>query len=379
MTLALGLGWLSVGLGRRVIPPLLPSIIEDLAITPSRAGFALTVLLVFFAALQYPGGRLSDQLSRETVLVTGVGVLTVGAGLVAVATGYPGLLLGLAAFGTGAGLFSIPARGLLSDLFVARRGTAFGLFQSAGRVGNMLAAGLAVAALAVATWQAAFLPLVGAFVLTGVAVHVFRTEPYVVRRPHLEFRDTVGRLLATKEVPWVLVTYMCFTLSWNGTLGFLPTFLQAEKGLAPTPASAVFAAVFVVGTLVTPLAGDLSDRTDRLPVVVAALALGLVGLATLVAAPGLVGVVAGVVVFATGLSSFPAVMQAYLMDLFDDESMAGDFGALKTIYSGVGSLGPTFVGTVAERASYGVALTGLAGTLVVGILLVLWLRLRVTA
>jgi len=147
--LTVSLGWLFVQLGRQLVPPLLPNIIDDLAISSTRAGFALTMMWGVYALCQYPSGRLSDRLSRKTLLVGGLGLLVVGFSAIGVASSYPAFLVGAGVAGLGAGLYPTAARALVSDLFVDRRGQAFGLHTASGSLGNAAAAGLAVVALIV--------------------------------------------------------------------------------------------------------------------------------------------------------------------------------------------------------------------------------------
>lgn len=156
LLLSLSFGYLVIQLGRNILPPLLPAITADLRISPFLAGVALTVLSAGYALAMYPGGRLSDTLTRKTVLV-GALCLTVTGFLVLVAgSSYLLFLLGVAIFGAGAGLYWIALRALLADLFVARRGQAFGIQDSLEFVGPIIAAGVAVAILAVTTWRMAF-------------------------------------------------------------------------------------------------------------------------------------------------------------------------------------------------------------------------------
>jgi hypothetical protein len=68
-------------------------------------------------------------------------------------------------------------------------------------------------------------------------------------------------------------------------------------------------------------------------------------------------------------------MQAHLMDSFPDESMAGDLGATRTVYIGIGSVGPAYVGFVASRLNYTVAFAGFVVAFLVGGLVVLALAL----
>jgi MFS family permease len=151
LLLTASLGWLALQAGRLVLSPMLPAVMADLSISEAQAGFAFTVMWGLYAAGQYPSGRLSDRLSRPTLLVPGLALLSVGFGALAAATSYRLYLLGAAVVGAGAGLYPTAARALVSDLYVERRGQAFGLHTASGDTGGAIAAGLAVATLAVAT------------------------------------------------------------------------------------------------------------------------------------------------------------------------------------------------------------------------------------
>jgi MFS family permease len=360
------LGWLLVQMGRQLLPPLLPNIIEDLTITSTEAGFALTLLWGLYALCQYPSGRLSDRLSRKTLVVSGMGLVCLGFLVVAGTVSYPMFLFGAAVVGVGAGLYPTAARALISDLFVERRGQAFGLHTASGDLGNAFAAGLAVLAVTLATWQTAFLPIVLLTAALALALHGWSREPYVFRSASLGVRATGRRLFGNDRLRWFLLAYTLFAFTWQSTTGFLPTFLQAEKGFSVGLASTGFAVLFAVGMVVKPIAGGLGDRFPRTAVAVGALLLGVSGLSSLLLAERTAFIFVGVAVFAAGLMSFPPVMQAYLMDLFPDESMGGDLGGMRTVYIGIGSLGPTYVGFVGGIESYTVAFAGLVGCLLAG-------------
>lgn len=369
----LSFGWLAATLGRSTIPPLLPTIIDHLAITPFQAGMALTLLWVLFSALQYPGGRLSDVLSRKTVLVAGLAAMLVGFGLLTLVSTYPVFLVGVSFVGVGAGAYFIAARAQLTDLFVTRRSQAFGINSAGGTAGSALAAGVAVVALAVATWRTAFLPSIAVLVVVLVAIHVWSRESYVVAPVSLGLQDTGRRVFRDPQVRWLLTAYTLHSLTLQAVAGFLPTFLQVEKEFSPTLASAGFATLWVVGVVAMPLAGTLGDRVTSLPVTGGALGLATLGLVGLLAADSPWLVMVGIVLLAAGLMAYPPVIQAYLMGLFPNTNLGGDFGAFKSVYTGVGSLGPAYVGFVAERASYATAFAGLIVCLVAGVAITLWL------
>ena len=363
--LTVSLGWFVVQLGRQLLPPLLPTIIEDLAISGAAAGFMLTLMWAIYAIFQYPSGRWSDELSRKTLLVIGLSLLVAGFLVVAMSGSYPVLLVGVAIVGLGAGLYPTAARALVSDLFVARRGQGFGIHTAAGDLGNATAGGLAIVAVAVATWQGAFVPVVLLLGVVALGVHVWSREAYVLEPVGFGLKATGRRLFGNRRMRWILVAYALFSFTWQSSTGFLPTLLQFEKGFSVGLASAGFALYFFVGALAKPISGFISDSVGRARVAVAGLVLAMVGLVTILLVAHTWALLLAIVVFAMGLMAFPPVMQAYLMDIFPDHSMGGDLGAMRTAYIGFGSLGPTYVGFVAGIESYTVAFLGLLGCLLV--------------
>jgi predicted MFS family arabinose efflux permease len=381
LLVAVSVGWAAIQAGRLVLSPLLPTVMESLAITDFQAGMALSLMWGLYALCQYPSGRLSDNLTRKTLLVSGLALLVAGFVALASAPNYFLFLLGAAVVGTGAGLYPTPARALVSDLFVKRRGQAFGIHTASGDLGGAAAAGLAVVALAVAGWRSAFLPVVVVLAAVALALVVWSRERFTApgadRETFVEgladARATARRIWKNPRMRWLLLAYALFAFTWQSATGFLPTFLRASKGFPADLASGGFAALFVVGALVKPLSGSLGDRFARATVAAGALVVAAVALTGLLAASGTLAVGVAVVVFAAGLMAYPPVMQALLMDTFPDGSMGGDLGATRTVYLGLGSLGPSYVGFVAGRVSYAVAFAGLLGCLLVSAAIVVGL------
>jgi len=83
-------------------------------------------------------------------------------------------------------------------------------------------------------------------------------------------------------------------------------------------------------------------------------------------------VILSVVVLAFGTKAYPPVMQAHLMDHFPDETAGADLGAARTIYIGVGSLGPTYVGVLSTHFDYATVFIGLVACLIVSAMITLW-------
>ena len=373
LLLLLSVGTTVVMTGRLALAPVLPRIIEDLGITPGLAGVALTVMWAMVALCRYPGGRLVDRLSRKTVLVTGLATATVGAALMLWATRYPTFLLASAVLGVGIGLWLPAVVVSVSDLFVERRGQAYGVYEAFFNLAGVVAAGFALLVPALFGWRDGYLALVALLVVVGVLLHRWSAEPYEFGVPALGVRETARRVFGTRRIRRLVVAFALLAFANEGAIAFLPTYLQVETGLAPTLASNAFAAFFVVGMLVNPLAGVLGDRFGALRVAAAAGLVSAAGVGLLVLAEGRVLALAGVAVLAVGLTANWPVMLAYLMDAVPSGSVGGDFGAVGTVFIAVGSLGPGYVGLVAERSGYGPAFVGLAVCLLAYAGVALWL------
>jgi len=363
---------LTVG-GQTVFAPLLPAIIDDLGITSSQAGFALSTMTALSAVCRYPGGRVADQLSRKTVIVAAIGSMIVGLVILTTTTDYGRFLVGTAAVGIGAGLYLPSAFALLSDLFENRRGEAIGLNNAAVNLGGILAAGLAVAVLARTAWRAAFVPFVVLFLVVAALLHRWNDERYVVSRVTLSPRSTARRLFSQSRIRWMLVSAGLVMFVQRGAIAFVPLFLRTEKSFAPTLAAGTYAGFYLVGMVASPAMGRLGDRIGHASVTVRATFIATVGLLVMLLGRGQIPVVLGVLLFALGMTGFWPGMNAYVLALFPDDSMGGDFGALGTVYLGVGSLGPAYVGLVAERTTYLVAFLSLLLPLIASTVLGRWL------
>lgn len=372
MLFVAALAWATLQMGRFVLPPLLPEIRADLGLTLGQTGVVLTVLQGVYAVFQYPSGRLSDNLSRATLIVPGLGVLALSFLLIGGATVYPLLVGGTAVLGLGKGLYAIPSRALLSDLFVEQRGRALGLFSAGTDLGGVVASVLSVVVIQYATWRTPFFPIAAVLGALAVLYVVWSREPYTVERTDLEVVETVRRLVATPRQRWTLVAYALFFFMVNGVINFLPTYLRTSKGLSPTLASTAFALLFVIGIAIKPASGALSDLFPRRLVSTGGMLLGAVALGAVVLADSLVALALATAAFAVGYKSQFPVIDAILMDGAPEGNRGGDLGAARALFLGVGSLGPTYVGFVAGAADYTTAFVGLVACLVVAAAIIAW-------
>jgi MFS family permease len=284
-----------------------------------------------------------------------------------------GLLAALVFLGAGSSFYFVPTRAFLSDLFIVRRGQALGLQQASGAAGSAIAGGVAVIALSYATWQASFFPVLFLMSVSAILLTLWSEEEYSISSVDLKTRKTAARVFRTPQIRAILLAYTSYMFCYQALVGFLPTFLQVEKSLTSTEANLAFSVFFIVAIVAGPGAGKLGDRVTHSWIASAALVVSTFGLGALLFTSSTVGITTAIIVLAVGSRSFPPVMQAYLMSVFSDDSKGGDFGAIKTVYTGIGSAGPAYIGIVAQQYDYSVAFLGLVPFLMIGTVTLLWM------
>lgn len=379
MLVSLAVAWAVLQTGRFLLSPLLPHLIASLEVTKATAGIALGGFQGVYALTQYPSGRLSDQLTRATLVLPGFLVLVVAFLVVGAATTYLLFLAGALLLGVGKGLFAIPSRALLSDLFVERRGRALGVYTAGTDVGGIAASGIAFlvvgggaalvphagasALLEVADWRAPFLPVATVLALAGLLYAVWNRESLRIGCPAVAVGATVQRLATTREQRETLVAYALFYFMVGAWINFLPTYLAEGKRLASPLPELLFGVVFVVGVVAKPLAGTLSDRAPRRSVAVGGFAVAILALVGVVVARSVPVLVATIALFAAGYKAQFPVVDALLLDAAPDENVGGDLGAARALFLGVGALGPVYMGVVSTALGYPVAFAGLVACL----------------
>ncbi|MFB6092143.1 MAG: MFS transporter [Haloquadratum sp.] len=374
MLLSVSLGWAILQTGRFLLSPLLPTIIADLGITDATAGIALSIFQGSYALVQYPSGEYSDRWTRTTLIVPGLVVLVAGFALLGVAAGFATFLVAATVVGVGKGLFTIPSRALLSDLFTENRGRALGIYAAGTDVGGLVSSGAAILALTYAGWRAPFVPVAIALGALAVAYVATTREGYRVGDPSLDLRGTVARLVASGSQRKTLVAFVLFYFMIGGFINFFPTYLAEAKGFTERLAGLSFAIVFAVGLTVKPLAGTLGDRFSRRGVAVAGMLLAAAALVALAVASSPVAIWAFIALLGIGYKGGLPLSDAIILDGAPADGMGADLGAARALFLTANALGPAYVGVVATYADYDAAFLGFAACLVVAVALLLWGR-----
>ena len=362
------------------LPPILPLLVNDFAISYAEAGALLTVFYVTYSVFQLPAGALADRIGQRWILAVGMVVLSAGILVAAGAGNYETLVFAEALAGLGGSTYHPAGMSLISDLEGSTtEGKAMGIHGLGGVVGTALAPALVGGLAALFDWRLALTVSAGVGLLYGfVFLALFRdvpssgsatVEPDGGSDADAEAGSAPGESSGRRFAPrtllsvplerWVLVLFLA-NLAISTELGavrtYVTSYLVEHAGATTGLANGVFFAMLVGAGIASLGAGTLADSMDRRTLGVAA----MVGSALALAGTALVPPVAlalivwffitGVVVWAA-LPALNAITSAY-----SERGFSGSlFGVMLTAGSLGGAVGPLLFGAVAERVGMGAA------------------------
>jgi MFS family permease len=359
--------------GRIIIPPLAVPIKEGMGIGNAEFGLALTLLWAAYALMQFPGGVTSDQLGHKTILVGGTLVSALGFALLSVGRTYGAFLLAAVVTGVGGGLYMIVQFRFLSVLYGPNKGRAFGISGGVTGIAGVLAPIGITTALGVVSWRLAFAWLVVVVLGVAVAFHLWVRERYVVRRPTVSraVERSIDQIRSPRIVVLMAVT-ATFSVTVQAVTTFIPLYMFEVKGLSFELSGAMLSVYFLVAVVARPLSGLASDVLGRRILSSGALIASGVLLATVALfAESMLVIVVTFALFSAAIVSFSPSMDAYFMDLFEDDSMGGAFGLARTFILFVGSLGPFLFGLGTESIGFTDSFAVLSGAMFVAGLVLL--------
>jgi predicted MFS family arabinose efflux permease len=353
--LAVAAGWLFVNGFRVLLPAVLPQVKADFAVTNASAGFALTVLWLLYAGLQFPAGIAADRVGERTLLLGGAILGAVSFAAFYVAPVFVLFLGACALFGAGAGLFGTPRDMFLSRTYPETDSTAYGVTFAAGSIG---AAALPYVATTIATrwgWRLAVVWLVPP--LLAVAAALWWVGPPTAPtagEDRLSARETVRRTtgaLSNRSILLASGVFFPFVFTYQALLSFLPTYLVELKGLDQGFAALLFGLLFVVSAITQPIAGHAADQYGEHRTILALIVLSTVTVAVL---PSLAGRLAlSVLVPLIGLRvAIGPLVSAFVVRELPAAVQGTGWGLLRTLFFGLGATGSTVIGVFADAGLF---------------------------
>jgi len=320
--------------------------VDTIAFLAAGGAFAAGIVQLSFASL-------TRLVSRRRLL--GAGGLLFGSGFVAQAftSGFPTFALANVLSRIGGSPQHPVGNGLLAEQFPAeRRGFAISAHIAGGNVGTVVVALLGAPIILAFGWRGAAIVFGIPAIVIAIAILLLVRERGTDRaaaKAGGSVRDAFRRIIGDRDLRWL---YLTSILGGGGRgLGvvnlFALIYLTKVLGLDESLSGAMYGALIVFSVPMPLVAGWLSDRIGRKPLIVGVYLGGAVGFAVfLLSGSSLIGLWAGIVLM--GLFSFAESpqLQALLADIARPSIRDASFAVYFTLAFGVGSLWVALYGAI---------------------------------
>jgi MFS family permease len=316
------LGVFLFALGLTMLIPIIPLFItEGLGASKQWIGTATMLVALTAVITRIPGGALSDHVGRRRVMLIGA-VLAIMAAALYLLSQHIVIFLAARLFsGLSLGLYTTANKALVADLAPpARRGEAMGLTNAAFSLSQVVSPLLGEGLKNAISFQAVF-ALSGALGVLALAISYTlpRTKPS--RDPAASPRRNIQSTLGARGM-WAAVLLM---MGLGAILALMFTFypqIAADKALfadaprliAPVAMGLGLSIWAITDTVIEPIAGRISDRIGRQPVVIPGLILALFGVLTLSRADNTLDTYLAIALMTTGWGTARASADSIAQD-----------------------------------------------------------------
>ncbi len=338
-----------------LLPPIFLAIIDEYGVSVQAVAFLAAGGAVASGLVQLSYAELTRRVSRRRLL--GIGGILFGGGfaVAALATNFLTFSIANIVARIGGSPQHPVGNGLLAEQFPPeRRGFAISAHIAGGNIGTVVIAVIGTPMIALIGWRGTSAVFGVAAIAVAVAILVLVREHGSDRAAAVaggSSRDALRRVLADSDLRWVFLTSV---LGGGGRgLGvvnlFVLIYLTRVLGFDAATSGLMYGALIVFSVPMPLVAGWLSDRWGRKPLIIAAYLGGAIGFGVFIlGGSSLVWLWVGIVLM--GLFSFAESpqLQALLADIAPPATRDASYALYFTLAFGVGSLWTALYGVVIE-------------------------------
>lgn len=354
------LAWLIDYIDRLTVNLALPSIGRTFHLDRTAQGLVVSAFFLAYALCQIPGGLLADRFGAKRMTAWALLVWSAFTALTGLAGSFVVLLLVRIVFGLAEGVFPAAAMKAVTErTSPGQRMSANGLVGSSNALALVVTPVLTAPLIVAFGWRTAFFVIAALGLLVYAAVQLWLPEgtrsDRSGRRPEAKPGNAAGRVVLRSGVMWRFTAmFFGYDLIVWGLNTWVPTYLNAERGISLTKAGAL-ALVPAVASAATAVAGGrLSDRLGgrhRL-IVLPAMVVTAAGVLLMTTAHSLGAFVAWLTLAAVGAGlSYMPIFAVPLRSLPAELTGAG---AGMIIFGGqlAGVVAPVVMGALADAVSF---------------------------
>ncbi len=344
------------------------AVIDEFGVSPASIVILSTIGSISSGLLQYGFAALTRRFRRKTLLGSGGLIMGAGTALQAAAASFPPFAVANIVSRIGGSPQHPVGNALLAEQYPARHiGSAIAVHVAGGNVGTVVVGFAAALTIGLIGWRGAVLGLglIAIVVAIGILVAVREAPPSDADRTAAEtpVRHLYRRVLVDRDLRWV---YAAAVLG-GGSRGlgvlniFVPLYLSEAIGLPPETIGLMYGILLAASVPGPLVAGWLSDRVGRKPVIIGVYVGGAASIALFVlAGSDIVWLWVGII--ALSLFSFveSPQLQALLADVTPRHLRDAAFSTYFALAFGVGSMWGIVYGAVIDVAGQGTEGGGLA-------------------
>ena len=349
--------------------PLLPALASALGVTAAAVSLVVTASTVGVALAAPFAGMIADRLGRKRVIVPAAFLLAVPTIAAAGANSLGQLIFWRFWQGVFTPGIFVATIAYINEEWETGAGAAVSSYVTGTVVGGFCGRMLAAVVAEHSSWRWAFVALGVLNALGGVVIWLGlpRERRFVRART-----ATLGPMLAHLRNPRLLATYavaFCVMFTLLATFTYVNFYLAAPPFRLGTQALAFLFVVYLVGAVVTPIAGRMIDRLGHCEALIIAFAAGILGI-FLTLSHRLPVVMAGLAVCCTGVFVANSAGSSYV-GVVAREARAAAVGLYVTFYYVGGSFGSAVPGRFWIRGGWPACVTLVAAVQVLTIVMAL--------
>jgi MFS family permease len=255
-----------------MLTPLLPFIRDNFSLSYTEAGLLVSAYTLTYGIAQLPGGWLSDRLGPHHLITIGISGIALCGLVIGLSTNYIMLVVFFILMGIMGGGYHPSASPLVSSIVDERvRGRALGIHQIGGTGSYFLAPIIAVAIAHVIGWRGSFLSVSVPILVYGIVFLILLYRWGLTKTVSGDGSDkkaglNEGEGLARRLLPVMILGIFVQTFV-SSALSFIPLYVVDHFGGSKEAAALLLSIANSAGIWSGPLAGYLSDRIGRIPVV----------------------------------------------------------------------------------------------------------------
>jgi len=335
---------------------LLPFINRDLGLSYAGAGALVSVFHFSALSANLGSGPVVDMTGRR-VLFQVLALIIGAAALAGFGAGgtFAWLAILVAFIGATNNLWHPAAISYLSARYPNNRGYALSIHALGANLGDAVAPLAAGMLLAWMSWPAAAAVNAAPVLLVALALALLLSG----ERPRetqgraglgiAEYGSNLIRVMKDRAVLGLCVMAGFRTMAQNGLLVFLPLYLADVLEAGPVAMGIALMAMQGGGIVASPVAGALSDRIGRRPIVMAGLGATTVIIAALTLLGGGPLYVAGVALLGFSLYAVRPVVHSWMMDLTPPQMGGSATSLMFGTQAALSTVAPVLGGLVADR------------------------------